>query len=394
MLAFPALPFQLPSQPSFLSLPYSLVTTRSSLLPSPMRSLWPRLAPWLDAGEPFALATVTRVSGSAPRAPGACMAILPAAQRFLGSVSSGCLEVEAFAAAEKALAMGRPEFLRFGPDGAAPWSDGLTCGGWIEVRIEPWWGFAPRSETRAIATQARDWLERGSEGVILSHDDRHLAIAPDGHESGDAKAFGAEWRTRALAHLARRAPPMIVEDEGGVSVFVRTVRRRPRLVLIGAVDIAAHLVALARETGWETTVIDPRAAYATDERFSVSPDRLLRAWPQKAIAAAGLGPRDAAIALTHDPKIDDAALLALLKTSTGYLGALGSARSHAERRDRLLATGAAPDAVERIHGPAGLHLGTPDAGGIAVGILAGLLQWQAAAERERLTQATAALVSA
>ncbi|MGH8021527.1 MAG: XdhC family protein [Opitutaceae bacterium] len=353
-----------------------------------MRSLWPQLATWLDSGEPFALATVTRVSGSAPRAPGACMAIQPATQRFLGSVSSGCLEMEVFAAAEKTLASGVPEFLRFGPDGIAPWSDGLTCGGWIEVRIEPWWGFSPRSEIRAVATPVREWLERGSEGVTLSRDDRHLAISVGGEEAGDAQAFETAWRKRALAHLVHGLPPVAVEEEGGASVFMRTVRRRPRLVLVGAVDIATHLVALARETGWETTVIDPRAAYATAERFPTAPDRLVRSWPQKVIADIGLGPRDAAIALTHDSKIDDAALLALLKTRAGHLGALGSARSHADRRERLLAAGAAQEAIERIQGPAGIHLGTPDAAGIAAGILAGLLQWQAAAERERLEQAS------
>jgi xanthine dehydrogenase accessory factor len=119
------------------------------------------------------------------------------------------------------------------------------------------------------------------------------------------------------------------------------------------------------------------------DRFREEPDERICKWPQEPIASVGLGPRDAAVVLTHDPKIDDPALLALLRTRVGYVGALGSRKSHAERLERLEAIGETATSLARISGPAGLHLGTPDAAGIAVGVLAGILQWQAAAERER-----------
>lgn len=352
-----------------------------------MRSLWPQLAAWLDGAEPFALATVTAVGGSAPRAPGSCMAIMPTSQRFLGSVSSGCLDVEVVEAARAALADGAVRRLRFGPDGQPPWSDGLTCGGWVEVRVEPWWGFSRSKEVRAIAPVVRGWLERDETGVVLSDDAHHLAIAADGAAAGNEGAFPAQLVELARARLREELPPC---EEGAGKTFVRTIRRRPRLLLVGATDVAARLVAFAREAGFATSVVDPREAFAVAERFPVPSDALARSWPQPVVAAADLGPRDAAVVLTHDPKIDDVALTALLETRVGYLGALGSSRSHGTRRERLRGAGLGEAGLARIRGPAGLHLGTPDAAGIALGIMAGIAQWQAAEERMRLATAVAA----
>jgi xanthine dehydrogenase accessory factor len=353
-----------------------------------MRSLWPKLASWLASDEPFALATVTAVSGSAPRAPGATMAIMPEASRFLGAVSSGCLDIEVVEAARAALRTRRTQRLRFGPDGKPPWSDGLTCGGWIAVRVDPWWGMHTRAEVRAIVPRLRAWLENDAPGVIVSSDEHHVALDPShGNERGkilgDARFFDDEILACARDALEKELPPFECERAGRL-LFIRTIRRRPRLVLIGGVDVALHLITPAREAGFATIVVDPREAFTRDERYTAMPDQLTRAWPQKIVPGLALGPRDAAIALTHDPKIDDAALLALLETRAGYIGALGSTRSHAARLDRLRTNGARDEhALERIHGPAGIHLGTPDAPGIALGIFAGVLKWQADEERRR-----------
>lgn len=352
-----------------------------------MRSLWPQLSSWIDGAEPFALATVTAVSGSAPRMPGACMTIAPGSLRFLGSVSSGCLDVEVVEAARTALVSGQPQMLRFGPDGQPPWTDGLTCGGWIAVRVEPWWGSQPRVEARAIVPHLRGWLERDEPAVILSRDDCHLALSADGAAFGDATAFSAEETLAALARLAADLPPALVGPDNE-AVFVRTIRRRPRLFIVGATDVAARLVPCAREAGFATIVIDPRAAYADDHRFTTLPDRIARIWPQGVLHELRPGPRDAAVVITHDPKIDDVALLSLIRTKCGYVGAMGSTRSHAHRLERLREQGAADADLARIHGPAGIHLGTPHAAGIAVGILAGILQWQAADERTRAASAS------
>jgi xanthine dehydrogenase accessory factor len=350
-----------------------------------MRSLWPQLAAWLDAREPFALATVVAVSGSAPRAPGSCMAIIPESSRFIGSVSSGCLDVEVVDAARVALRTGVTQHLRFGPDGNPPWTDGLTCGGWIAVRIEPWWGSHARSAVQAIAPVVRDWLERDEPGMVISTDTHHLAVDRSGRLTGDLGAFPDAVVAQAGEQLRAETPSgewTFGNHATEPRLFFRSLRRRPRLLIVGGVDVAVHLVALARELGFATIVVDPRLAFVAAERFTAMPDRLVRSWPQEPIAEMDLGPRDVGIVLTHDPKIDDVALLALLQTRAGYIGALGSTRSHAGRQERLRALGANEDGLARIHGPAGLHLGTPNAKGIAVGIAAGLAQWQAARERE------------
>ncbi|BET65335.1 XdhC family protein [Opitutales bacterium ASA1] len=347
-----------------------------------MHELLPRLGAWMDEGAPFALATVTRVDGSAPRLPGACMAVRPEENRFLGSVSSGCLDAEIVHAARETLVDGEPRLLRFGPDASTPWVAGLTCGGWVDVTVEPWWGLHLRPEVRAIAREVRAWFEHDLPGVVLSAGRAHLAVSADGGRVGDRDAFSADLISDALGTVQRELPSFSRGSDSD-RVFIRSIRRRPRLLLVGAVDIAARLVGLARETGFRTTVIDPRSAYMAPDRFREEPNERICKWPQEPIAGSDLGPRDAAVVLTHDPKIDDPALLALLRTRVGYVGALGSRKSHAERLERLEATGETTTSLARISGPAGLHLGTPDAAGIAVGILAGILQWQAAAERER-----------
>jgi xanthine dehydrogenase accessory factor len=346
-----------------------------------MRTLWPQLSSWIDAGDAFALATVTATSGSTPRAAGACMAIDPENLRFIGSVSSGCLDAEIVEAARAAMRTGTVQMLRFGPNGAPPWTDGLTCGGWLAVRVEPWWGMHARLEVRDVARAVRGWLERDEAGAVVSGEAMHAALDASGTMIGDVAAFPGEVMRCAAARLRAGMPP-IETSAGGATWFVRTIRRRPRLLLVGGVEVAVHLVALAQQIGWAAIVVDPREAFARGERFPVAPAQLARAWPREFIAGTTLGSRDAAIVLTHDPKIDDGALLALLGTRAGYIGALGSTRSHASRLVRLRESGTDDDALERIHGPAGLHLGTPDAAGIALGILAGLSKWQAERERE------------
>lgn len=347
-----------------------------------MNALRQSLPAWIDNGEPFAIATVVAVSGSAPRAPGACMLISEDGSLFTGSVSSGCLEAEVIEAAKTAIRTSEARRLKFGPDGLPPWRDGLTCGGWIDVRVEPWWGHSPRAEVRAIGSLVRSWIENDTPGVVLSNDSHHLALDADGQATGDT-AFDQKLITRALDCLAQELPPFELEGAHG-SVFVRTIRPRPRLLVVGAVDVAVALVAMASTAGFSTTVVDPRRYFAQPGRFQITPDQLLRTWPQPAIAEAAFGPRDAAIVLTHDPKIDDPALLALLETGVGYIGALGSSRSHSARLERLSSQVADAATLRRIHGPAGLHLGASDAAGIAVGILAGLTQWQAVVERARI----------
>ncbi len=330
------------------------------------------------------------------------MAIMPERVRFIGSVSSGCLDVEVVEAARAALRRGSTQHLRFGPDGSPPWSDGLSCGGWMAVRVEPWWG----SRHGDVASAVRRWLENDEAGIVVSNETQHVAIDEDGGVVGDAAGFPQSVLAAALGRLRDELPPTEVPTEGPdleagppaaneagrtkdparrEPLFLRTIRRRARLLIIGAVDVAVHLVVLARDGGFATHVIDPREAFTVPDRFPVRPDGIERGWPQERIPGFKLGPRDAAVVLTHDPKIDDVALEALLQTRAGYVGALGSTRSHAARLDRLRGRGADEPSLARIRGPAGIHLGTPHAAGIALGIAAGVAAWQAKQETSLLS---------
>jgi xanthine dehydrogenase accessory factor len=223
-------------------------------------------------------------------------------------------------------------------------------------------------------------MNRDEAGIVLSSDAHHLALDVDGNTVGESGHFSQVLIDRALDHLRSEQSSVEWRDATSGTVFVRAFRRRPRLLVVGAVDVTVHLVPFARELGFAISVIDPREAFAAAERFAFQPDELIRAWPKEFIAAMQPRPRDAALVLTHDPKIDDPALVALLETNIGYIGALGSRRSHAARLERLQVAGAGTVSLARIAGPAGLHLGTPDASGIALGIAAGIAQWQAARE--------------
>jgi len=338
---------------------------------------------------PFALATVVRVAGSGPRAPGACMAVAGDGRRFIGSASSGCLEAVVMEAAKAVLASGGTRRLRFGPDGPQPWSDGLTCGGWVDVRVDPWWRWCGGSGP-AVAEAVIDWMDTDATGVVVSRGAAHAAFDAGGRFVAGDRALASAMAEPVAAALATGLPPHERQaDRGDEPVFLHVLARRPRLVMVGAVDVAVHLVALARECGWAIVVVDPREAFVAAERFPQPPDRLMRSWPERIVPELDLGPRDAAVVLTHDAKIDDPALLAFLETRVGYIGALGSTRSHAARLDRLAERGADPSALARIDGPAGIHLAVGSAAGVALGIMAGVERWLARRDRAALAAAPA-----
>lgn len=158
---------------------------------------------------------------------------------------------------------------------------------------------------------------------------------------------------------------------GGQSVFVQVFSPPLRLFIIGAVHISQALVPMARITGFEVTVIDPRAAFATSERFPGT--SLSDEWPDEALEACGLDRRSAVVALTHDPKIDDPGLEQALKSEAFYIAALGSRRTHGQRRERLSALGFDQESMDRIHGPAGLDIGAVSPAEIAASVLAQMI---------------------
>jgi xanthine dehydrogenase accessory factor len=287
------------------------------------------------AGEPMALATVVSTWGSAPRPKGSHM-IVHADGRFEGSVSGGCVEADILATAAEVIA-GNPFVVKeYGVADAAAWEVGLPCGGRIEVMVQPIAadGFAP-----ALFDRIADARSRG-EGLTVTTDlDAGLSVI------GEA--------SRANVFVNRYDPPR-------------------RLLIVGAVQIAQALAGLARELGIETVVIDPRGRFLTADRF---PGVMLDdCWPDEAIAAYAPGPATAVVTLSHDIKIDDPALIAALAAETGYVGALGSRRSHTARLERLAAAGISPSDLERIVGPVGLDIGAIGPAEIALSIAAAMVR--------------------
>ncbi|WP_230635426.1 XdhC family protein [Sphingomonas sp. Leaf4] len=284
------------------------------------------------AGAPLAIATVTSTWGSAPRPRGSHM-LVHGDGRFEGSVSGGCVESDILATAAEVIAGAPFVVKRYGVADAAAWDVGLPCGGEIEVMVQP--------------------------------------VSPHGF---DPALFEAVEAARADGRAIDLSTDLSsgVTTQGAAGAFVNRYDPPRRLLIVGAVQIAQTLCGLARELGIATTLIDPRARFLTPERFPgvTLDDR----WPDEALAALRPDAASAVVTLSHDIKIDDPALVAALKAPTGYVGALGSRRSHAARLERLVAAGIGPDDLARIDGPVGLDIGAIGPAEIALSIAAAMVR--------------------
>ncbi len=337
-----------------------------------MREVIDDITRWLIEGQgDIALATVLTTWGSAPRKAGAKMAFTAGGAAISGSVSGGCVEGAVIEAGSEVLAGGRPRLLRFGVADETAWGVGLACGGTIEV-------FAERLDVAAYEA-ARRWIEAGTSGALLTAvagPDEWLgrkAIVERGQPVAGPLAPALDGDTLALAETARHARR--VATAGGVEVFIDPIRPAPSLVMVGGAHIAVALARLARVVGYRTVVIDPRRAFGSAARFP-DVDRLVQAWPDKALADNPLTAESAVVTLSHDPKIDDPALRAALSSDAFYIGALGSRQTHAARRERLAALGFDETQLARIHAPIGLDIGAQTPEEIAVAILGQVISVQ------------------
>lgn len=285
---------------------------------------------WADV--PLALATVIEAAGSAPRQRGGHM-LIAADGRFAGSISGGCVEYDVFALAEQVIADGEARVRHYGSPDQSVWLPGLPCGGQIGVMVQPvdQRGFAPD------LFEAIDAGRRAGRSVTLSTD---LAT---GHTTEGEK----------IGH------------------FIINYFPSARLLIVGAVQIAQTLSAIARDIGFAVTVNDPRARFLSAERFPHV--ALSDVWPDEAVAAFAPTAADAVVTLSHDIKIDDPALAAALARPTGYVGALGSRANHARRLERLASLGLSSVDLARIDGPAGVAIGGLGPQEIALSIAAGMI---------------------
>jgi len=334
-----------------------------------MKELLPTLEAWRAEGADVGRAVVVRTFGSAPRPEGAVL-LLTTDGRIAGSVSGGCVEGAAAEEIDQARSTGRARVIRYGISDKQAWDVGLACGGTIDVLVQP---FVPDVVADAAVGSTRD---RGAAVVTPLPTDAPpaefgfhqpgpgaapeppLVVGDDGTLDGSlgSPELDAALVDAALEALNRGASRTVVL--GGRSLFIEAFPVRPRLVVVGAVQAAMSLVRFARELGYATVVVDGRAAFATEERFPADlVDRLVVGWPDEVADEIGLGPNDAVAVLTHDVKFDEPAIVEALRRGCRYVGAVGSRKTQADRRARLIEAGVGEEELARLRGPIGLDLG-------------------------------------
>jgi xanthine dehydrogenase accessory factor len=315
---------------------------------------------WKREGEEVALATVVRTWGSGPRGPGAKMALTKDA-RIAGSVSGGCVEAAVVEEGREVLETGAPKLLRFGVADETAWNVGLSCGGTIEIFVEKLEDSLVQTLSRAIEEGRA--LARAT--VVRGPSPGKTAIVLDG-DSGEGELAAAARAT------LERGLPEVVQTADGSEVFIDVELPPPSLVMVGGVHVSIALTSIAKVVGYRTIVVDPRGVFGSVERFP-HVDELIEEWPDDALTGIGIDRSTAIATLTHDPKIDDPALMVALRSPAFYVGALGSRKTHEKRRKRLLDRGLTEEELSRLHAPVGLDIGSRSPEEIALSVMAEIL---------------------
>ena len=358
-----------------------------------MRDVLPVVAGWVDSGAPVALATVVSTWRSAPRPAGAAMAVGPGGE-VVGSVSGGCVEGALYDLGSEVLAGERGALLqRYGVSDDDAFAVGLTCGGILDVFVERVDGGSfPELPAAARSVAAGEPVALATVVAGPGPLGRHLAVWPD-RRSGtlgaerlddavadDAAGMLDTGRTGTLhygAHGERRG------DE--LTVFVQSFAPPPRMIVFGAIDFAAAVVRVGGFLGYRVTLCDARPVFATAARFPDA-DEVVVAWPHEYLASTEVDERTVICVLTHDPKFDVPLLEVALRTPAGYVGAMGSRRTHADRLEQLRERGLRAEELARLSSPIGLDLGSRTPEETAVSIAAEIVGSRHGGTGRRLTQ--------
>lgn len=331
-----------------------------------MRELHDVLERWRADGEPVALATVIRVEGSVPRPEGAKL-LVSGGGRIEGSVSGGCVEGAVAEKARGVLASGKPVIERYGINRNMMWDVGLSCGGAIDVFIQPLakeelLGFEPGTVLLTVV----DGPSRVGERLQAVPRDGGWDLRGSlGSPEADAELAGA-------ASAAIRSGASRTRTFGDYDVFVDPQVPQPRLIIVGAVHIAVALCEFAARAGFAVAVIDPRERLNNRERFP-SAAQLLTGWPEDELPALQLDIDTYVAVLTHDEKFDDPTLDFVLRRGVRYVGAIGSKKTQALRRQRLIDAGIPIATIDTLHAPIGLDIGAETPEEIALAILAEMI---------------------
>ncbi|MFF5308011.1 XdhC family protein [Streptomyces massasporeus] len=334
------------------------------------------LLAWIEEGRAFAVATVVAVGGSAPRPPGAALAV-SADGTAVGSVSGGCVEGAVYDLCLQALQDGETLVERFGYSDEDAFAVGLTCGGTIDVMITPFAGGRP-AERAALAAAARAEpvalarVVRGPSGLL----GQALLVRPDGSSAGGLGGGpqldrAALDRAGALLDTGRTGTVELSEDgshcPGGLTLLVESAVPPPRMIVFGAIDFAAALVRAGAFLGYHVTVCDARPVFATRARFPQA-DEIVVDWPDRYLRRTETDGRTVLCVLTHDAKFDIPLLTEALRLPVAYIGAMGSRRTHEDRNRRLREAGVSERDLARLRSPIGLDLGarTPEETAVSI----------------------------
>lgn len=310
------------------------------------------------------LARVIKTWGSSPRPIGSIM-LIDEAGKLSGSVSGGCVEGDVAKKAMDVLKGEQSLRLHYGVSDEDAWSVGLSCGGSIQVFLQP-----------IALNQSPVWgallesLNANKSAILISALDDgenvNALIKEDGKVVGDTvpETLIKEANT---AYSKRSHSAVTLDDK---EYFIQVFPRKPQLLIIGAAHITVDLIALANQFGFETIVIDPRGYFTKNTTFTYAPDQLLESYPSEVLNNFALDAYTFSAILSHDPKIDDNALEILLPSEVAYIGALGSKKTHAKRTARLLEKGISQEMIDRIKAPIGVSINARSAKEIALAIMA------------------------
>ena len=328
-------------------------------------SILNQLLEWRLKGHQTAMATVIKTWGSAPRRTGSTMAINDQ-MAFQGSVSGGCVETAVIEQALAAIRTKDSQLLEFGVSHEQAWEVGLACGGRIEILVQ----YITDQKADQISTLI-DLAARDESAVLLVGLDSDSVFEVVKHDQLSGYSFFDSTENAVLQKSLVQDKAYVIEKDQA-RYFSQPFNPEVRLYITGAVHITQQLARVIEPLGLKVIVVDPRAAFATPERFPNV--ELIRRWPVQAFAELNLNHRTAVIALTHDPKFDDPALKAGLDSDAFYIGALGSRKTHASRIQRLLDEGYDKQQLNRIHAPIGLDINASNPAEIAISIVAELVQ--------------------
>jgi xanthine dehydrogenase accessory factor len=352
---------------------------------------------WLREGRRVIVALLVDIEGSAPLEPGALMLIAEDGA-IEGSITGGCIEAAVVGEAKALFAGGAPHTVTYGISDELAGTVGLTCGGIVHVFIHEVSG-----EEVDVETEARDAVTAGRPVAIATlldgaHAGRKLALV-DGELVG---GFGGP----ALLDrsVSRDAEGMLAQGRSGIrryakdgatlgaelAVHIHAFAPPPKMLIFGAIDFSVALARIASELGYEVTIADPRAPFLEAPRFRRAA-RTLTAWPQDAFGQIELGPRDAVLVFTHDPKFDVPALAGALAGESGYIGALGSRKTTADRERRLREAGVPADQMARVRAPCGLDIGSATPEEVAVSVLAEIIATRSGRSGEPLREGSRAI---